>query len=162
MVDLNKRRLFTHLKQHAEKAQQIPRLFPRPPTAVNENLFLELCNGCNECGAQCPQGIIRIHENKAILQIEHNPCTHCYQCQAACTTGALSNNVGDTLLRPKFLSNCNPLKASYCAECLSACEKQAITIQAKSRPRLDPDLCNGCARCQVQCPNSAIEMKLTG
>lgn len=40
MVDLAKRRLFSHLKKHSEQAQAIPRVVPRPPTAVSENVHV--------------------------------------------------------------------------------------------------------------------------
>lgn len=160
MVDLSKRRLFTHVKEYIEKAQNLPRLFPRPPTAVPESRFIELCNGCNECVIHCPQKIITLHEYMAIIHTDLNHCIHCNQCKSVCPTGALDNSLSDTYLRPRFLSNCNPIKVSYCAECLNACEKNAINIQPKSRPELDSHLCNGCAKCHVQCPNSAIEMVL--
>lgn len=161
MVDQNKRQLFKHVMKHAQKAHQVPRTIPRPPTSLPESEFIEACSGCSDCVSACPKNIIFIHKGLAAIDFDLSSCSYCLQCQTVCPTTALSHSVSDCGVRPTVNSNCNPQTAVYCAECSISCQNNAIQIIKNQTPIIEHSLCNGCAECRSQCPNSAIDMVFT-
>ncbi len=62
------------------------RFFMPRPKAVPE-----LCRGCGECVASCPQHTIELvsHHGKKIARVRHADCIRCYCCQELCPFAAI-------------------------------------------------------------------------
>jgi Fe-S-cluster-containing hydrogenase component 2 len=54
---------------------------------MNMMVNQELCKGCGDCVAVCPNEAIRLNEGKAL--IDQTQCTSCQACAEVCPTGAL-------------------------------------------------------------------------
>ncbi len=65
---------------------KLGRFFMPRPKAVPE-----LCRGCGECVASCPQHTIELtrHHGKKIAKIRHSNCIRCYCCQELCPFAAI-------------------------------------------------------------------------
>lgn len=130
--------------------------FPRPPFAAREDLFSAVCNGCGECVSACPNGLIRLEQNQAILEIDYAPCDLCSKCAEACPTHALHPNFpADTLLRPHFSSACLIKQNQACTDCQTTCPQQAISANLT----IAHECCNGCGECKIACFVNAISLK---
>ncbi len=51
----------------------------------------------------------------------------------------------------------NQKKCAQCLTCLRICPHQAVVLNAKDRPKIDPEACFGCHLCVANCPALAIE-----
>jgi len=50
----------------------------------------EKCNGCGECAADCPYGIIELQDGRpSMVEDRQQRCIDCQHCLAVCSTGAL-------------------------------------------------------------------------
>lgn len=132
---------------------------PRPPYAVKENIFIKLCQSCDNCQSNCPQQIIEMVDNYPQLNLDYNHCTYCGECQAACPSMALSEQKGMINLRPQLLSTCNNKLSGQCNICAQACPQQAITIEPRKLPLIDMSRCNGCGECRSVCFIGAVQME---
>jgi ferredoxin-type protein NapF len=164
-VDQGRRGLFRKVAAPVVNASAqepaTPRHAPRPPRAVDEALFERLCSGCNDCVEACPQHIIALENNLATINVDFEHCTFCDECTKVCQTGALHESRNNSLeLIPRFGDQCNNYVGLHCNDCSLACPTQAITIADNEKPKLTPDLCNGCGQCKPTCYVSAIEMIL--
>ena len=65
---------------------KLGRFFMPRPKAV-----AELCRGCGECVASCPQHTIELvpHHGRKIAKIRHANCIRCYCCQELCPFAAI-------------------------------------------------------------------------
>jgi ferredoxin-type protein NapF len=166
--DSSKRALFSRLRKTATKASQLektklrtPRALPRPPHAVDETLFLELCNGCNACVEVCPTQVIALQESKAYLDLDLNHCTLCGDCADICDTHSLSKTqLRHIDARPTISPTCNNYLSSPCRACSSSCPENAITIVKNEMPSVDSQRCIGCGLCRGACYIGAITMDL--
>lgn len=143
-----------------EQQPLINRTVPRPPNALNEAEFQAVCTGCGDCALACPEQIITIENKQAQLSVDYGYCSQCGECQNVCKTGALSNPIKDTLLRPSFGNNCQNRHNGYCDLCVEQCPNKAISVVQNSKPTLLDSSCDGCARCKQACPFSSIELVL--
>lgn len=132
---------------------------PRPPFAAKESLFVAICNGCGDCAAACPYGLIQLKENKPTLDIDFSACDFCRKCADACSTQALHIAFpADTELRPVFSSQCLMKKGQFCDTCQSKCPQNAISFEHKSP--IIAENCNGCGECKVSCFVGAVSLAL--
>ncbi len=163
-IDHSRRGFLTRLRQPIQRMEQEEttlRSVARPPLAVDEALFVRLCDGCGKCQKACPNSVINLNANLAQLNLDYNECSLCFQCVVACPTDALHESIPlDINLRPHFSQNCNNYLQIECYQCVGACTKSAITIEPDELPRLNIQLCNGCGQCQSSCYTSAIKMQL--
>lgn len=131
---------------------------PRPPYAVDEGVFIELCQSCNSCSSTCPQHIIEMVDDRPQLNLDYNHCTFCGECQSVCESGALGETKGKINLQPQFLSSCNNKLSGGCEVCADACPQKAIIIEPRKLPKMDTSLCDGCGLCRSACFIGAVQM----
>ena len=158
-VDLSRRGLFRNLgaKAKIEKAETVMRSVARPPTAVDEDIFTELCNQRGKCAEVCPESIIHMEKGFPTLDIDYSHCTLCGECKAVCPTIALSGEIKDTGLRAQANNTCINLYG-YCDACEDSCSVNALQWQEDKLPKINHDICNGCGACKGDCYIGAISM----
>lgn len=57
----------------------------------------EKCTGCGECVEQCPVGVVKLVDGKAVVTEE---CNYCTDCETLCPSGAIACPF-DIVLKPK-------------------------------------------------------------
>lgn len=157
MASIARRDLF---RGRFQKAQQRA----RPPYAVPEADFTDLCNGCPDCAVACEENMIRIDANALpVMQFGQAECTFCGECVKACPTGALDA----AKARPwpyvaSIKKGCLALNGIVCRTCGDVCDEEAIhfTLMTGGRalPEVDEENCTGCGACASTCPNKSIGM----
>lgn len=137
---------------------KVIRTVPRPPTAVDEDIFKRLCTQCGQCKTVCPEHVIIFKDGYPVINIEYSACTLCFKCKAVCPTNALSNLLNDTGLRVHITNTCIN-EYVYCNECETSCPVSALQWQDKQIPTIDHDKCIGCGLCKNDCYIEAITMQ---
>lgn len=137
----------------------------RPPGALHENLFLELCTRCGDCIPSCPTRII-VHGDGGYpaLDFSAGECSFCQRCSQSCTAGALAQG---PIRLPWLLASIGPacLAAAgvECRICGESCPAQAIRFRPHpggvAQPHFDAGQCTGCGACVAPCPTQAISME---
>ncbi len=144
----------------------------RPPGAVPESDFLELCDGCGRCIQACSQetGILKPDRAGApILDFDGGHCTFCAKCVRSCPTGALENAEAVEWREWAFPWHmgidegaCLEFRGTTCRLCESACEDGAIRFRPlpgfKTRAWIEEAECTGCGECLARCPRQAIRI----
>lgn len=148
--------------------------FVRPPGAVEEGRFLELCTRCDDCLKACPEWVIRkagpefgsLQEGRPVLLPKENPCLFCegIPCAEACRTGALvppgpGVRIGLAVVDP---ARCYMGRGQPCDYCVKECpvRPKAISLGPPGKPAaVDPLACTGCGECAQICPADAIEIE---
>ncbi|EAS44002.1 ferredoxin-type protein NapF [Photobacterium profundum] len=162
---VSRRGLLRGLFSGANKAVQVPdeisvkRSVPRPPGAVDEGVFLQLCQSCNDCETACVQQVIEMVEGRPQLNLDYNHCTQCGECQKGCSTGALSSINNDIGLRPSFSKGCNNRLSGECLICADACPQLAISVSSRQLPVINEELCSGCGQCRSACFIGAVQLE---
>ena len=139
---------------------------PRPPWAVDNKSFLALCNHCNHCIDECPQGVLQKSDEThsilnalPVLVLEHGTCDFCQKCVEACPTGALCLEKGSKKQAVARINNhCQLTYNQHCDLCLDACEENAMTLTDNNRMAVDTEHCTGCGECALDCYNTAISL----
>jgi ferredoxin-type protein NapG len=159
----------------------------RPPGAVEEKRFMELCIRCARCIEVCPYDSIKRADLLERLQIgtpyifaDERACYLCMKCPSICPTGALDNK----LFEPEKVkmgvavidqSKClnylyvkeeegliNTGKAQICSTCYNVCPLQdkAILMEKYILPVIT-DKCTGCGICVEKCPTEVKSVNIT-
>lgn len=137
----------------------------RPPWAVSERLFTQLCTRCGECQRVCETAIIRLGDGGfPEVDFSRGECTFCQVCVNACPESALDKSQPF----PPWESSasigheCLGLKGIYCKSCGEVCEVGAIGFTFNSGripvPKVDREACNGCGACVSICPVEVIKV----
>jgi ferredoxin-type protein NapG len=143
----------------------------RPPGAVAEQDFLQLCTLCGACEEACPHGSIigapaRFREAKGtpMIDVFNNPCHMCEDtpCITACETGALDappparsadkhvpHKIGVAMLQQH---SCLAYNRSFCTVCAERCPEEGAIEVDKGKPRIVAQNCTGCGICHSVCP----------
>ena len=121
------------------------------------------CAGCRVCELACSYGhegrfspslsrITVIKEDKHGLDYPLY-CRQCESCSpvSTCPTGALSKTTVGTVA-------VDPEACTGCGSCVTACNYDAIKLDASSRP-LICDLCGGEPKCVRKCPTDALRFE---
>lgn len=138
----------------------------RPPGAQDEQHFLATCINCNRCETACPQSCLRtgvledglVNWRTPIIDFHRGLCDFCGKCEEVCPTGAIAgidevtNRIGLAVVDEQ---RCIAFQQRGCQVCVNACIYGAITLDAHGRPIVDADACNGCGRCEFQCPSAS-------
>jgi ferredoxin-type protein NapG len=150
----------------------------RPPGALPEKKFVQLCIRCSRCLAVCPYGSVRRADFFGRLQIgtpfihaEHRGCYLCMLCPAVCPTGALDNRLlepGKVRMGVARIDERTCLNHIYareeaasvasgtttiCNVCHNVCPLtgKAIIMRDGIIPEVTAD-CVGCGVCVEKCP----------
>ena len=139
----------------------------RPPWAVYESQFIELCNSCGECIPTCPTSILaKGRAGFPVVDFSKGECEFCGNCVAACNTGALhkTQQPGELpwALKAVIDDDCITQQGVVCRSCTEQCETRAIEFQLSvervPQPQLDETKCNGCGACVSVCPVNAMSV----
>ncbi len=134
----------------------------RPPGAVAERDFLQLCTLCGACAEACPYDSIvgapdRFREAAGSPMIDafNTPCHMCEDapCIAACETGALRDDlpkkIGLAMLQQH---SCLAYNKSFCTVCAERCPEEGAIEVEQGKPRIVTQNCTGCGICHSVCP----------
>ena len=149
----------------SNRARQI-----RPPWSVNDDLFREKCDGCEDCLYACPESIIyRDGDGYPSINFSNAGCTYCAECLESCKTGALKGLRSDIDQAwnhsMRITENCLSVTRVVCRACGDHCESRPIHFslltQGRSLPEINSRSCNGCGQCIAICPTNAISIHET-
>lgn len=137
----------------------------RPPWAVAENRFTDLCDRCVDCRTACPEEIL-IRGDGGFPEILFNAgeCTFCGDCRTACPTGALNRDPEALPWRVdlELTAACLALRGVVCRVCGDLCQTRAIrfrlAVGGGALPQIDGSACTGCGACVSPCPVGAIRL----
>lgn len=143
------------------KGKEIPL---RPPWAIDENLFAEICTSCGECVSRCPTHIIKMaRANLPIVDFSSGECLFCEHCTDTCKPHALlkTNEKSPWSVKASIdKDTCIAYKDVECRSCYDPCEEHAIMMPPRlggiSIPVVSTDKCTGCGACFSVCPVQAI------
>ncbi|MDX2478275.1 MAG: ferredoxin-type protein NapF [Gammaproteobacteria bacterium] len=142
----------------------------RPPWSVNDVLFREICNRCDDCIDACPEFIIRRDDNGyPSVNFSLAGCTYCAECLESCSTGALKGLRSDIDQAwnhsMRIADHCLSVTGVVCRACGDHCEVGAIRFtlltQGRSLPKINSSSCTGCGQCIPVCPTNAISIHET-
>ncbi len=138
----------------------------RPPWAIAESLFTEICTNCGECISHCPTHIIKsARANFPVIDFSSGECLFCEQCVDVCEPQALLKTRTETPWNIKASINettCIAYQGVECRSCFDPCEARAIQMPPRLGgiciPVLNSNDCTGCGACFPVCPVQAITM----
>ena len=142
------------------KRGQIPIL--RPPGAVAEEDFLQMCTRCNDCVDACPYDSITLAPKRfkaaadtPMIDAFDSPCRMCEDtpCVDACGTGALDASLPLKMgIAHLQTYNCLAYNQSICNVCEERCPVDGAIALDDGRPRIVDEHCTGCGVCHSVCP----------
>ena len=134
----------------------------RPPGAVPEKTFLELCTRCDDCVKACPAKCIKKSTAKGmagtpVIMPREEPCVLCddLRCIKACTTGALAPVAREQVamgIAQIDKKKCIAWDGENCQVCSAKCPfpGEAIVLD-DFRPVINEEKCTGCGLCEQAC-----------
>ena len=146
-----------------------PRTWLRPPGAIAEDRFNDVCYRCGTCVELCPaNAIIALHapeeaaHGTPIIDADLAACTICADllCTRNCPSGALTalDDVHDIRMGVAIVSagECVRFAGTACTRCTDACPlgARAIRIYGAGPPDVMEPGCVGCGQCQLHCPTA--------
>ena len=147
------------------KGKEVPL---RPPWAIAESLFTDICTNCGECISHCPTHIIKqARANFPVVDFSAGECLFCERCVDACKPQALLKTRQNTPWSIKAsIKNdvCIAHQGVECRSCYDPCEARAIMMPPRlggiSIPVISTDTCTGCGACLSVCPVQAVTIGL--
>lgn len=138
----------------------------RPPWAIDEDEFTDLCIRCDECINVCPEKVI-VKGDGGFPQIsfEDSGCELCKDCLEVCKPKALFKQSEHSLPwhhKIKVTEKCLPYQGVICRSCYESCDEDAIKFTLVAGKIAEPQVslknCNGCGFCVAICPVDAIQV----
>ena len=158
MVDASRRGFF--------RGRPRPRAENRPPWAINEARFVDVCTRCNDCLKACPEQILVSGDGGyPTVDFGRGECTFCGDCVAACQPHALirAEGVPPWPYQAQISAACLPHKGVECRVCGDFCDARAIRFSPRlggsPLPEIDAEKCTGCGACVAPCPTQAIAIR---
>ena len=138
----------------------------RPPWAISEAAFSQLCTRCGECISQCPNHLIRSGRGDfPVIDFNAGECLFCEACVDTCKPGALKKTPDKPVwtVRATLDSTvCLACRNIECLSCYDPCEARAVSLTARiggvAIPMINSAACTGCGACFGVCPVHAIKM----
>ena len=136
----------------------------RPPWAIDESLFTEICTNCGECISHCPTHIIKsARADFPVVDFSSAECLFCEECVDVCKPHALlkSDHKKPWALKAGIdKTTCLAHQGVECRSCYDPCETRAIMMPPRlggiSIPIISKDNCTGCGACVSVCPTDAV------
>ncbi|HOJ31135.1 MAG TPA: 4Fe-4S dicluster domain-containing protein [bacterium] len=138
--------------------------FIRPPGSIEEGKFPKFCIRCGQCIRVCPSKCLKQVQMGKSLHNWMTPeiiprqkgCILCQNCSKVCPTGAIRTvdqeriKIGTAVI---YREECLVwTHKKECLVCLEFCPVQAIYLDEKGRPVVNPAICTGCGLCEQNCP----------
>lgn len=151
------------------RAKQRAAHWIRPPFALDELDFLLTCTRCHACIEACPHSVVFPLSSRLGAQVVGTPamdllnrgCHLCddWPCVAACEPDALKRpeDVQDGSALPRIATatinpaTCLPYTGPECGACASSCRVPGAMVWDHEKPKIDPEVCTGCAMCRDAC-----------
>ena len=153
---------FTSKETQHEPVVSIPRIWIRPPGAIEETLFRKKCDLCGECMTACPKSAIIVHQGSTdgtqfpYLNLHMQACAMCedFPCIKSCNTGALNIYMGKKIGTARINDQlCNQFKENLeCTYCRDYCPIPEIFMVEQNSISLNEEKCSGCGICLKVCP----------
>jgi ferredoxin-type protein NapG len=151
-----------------EVVSKITRRIPllRPPGAISERDFLQVCTRCDKCIHACPKdAILKAPKTFGMLVIGSpyidpikNPCVMCdgLPCIPACPEGALLPVASPADVRMGYAildqGRCQAYgENSFCQQCVIDCPIPGAITQKDNKPIIHKNICTGCGVCVNSC-----------
>ena len=141
-----------------------PQTWMRPPGAVSESLFPEMCRRSGECVRVCPVQAIKIDpsaykgKGAPYIDADEQACVVCdgLHCTSACPTGALVTTARDNIRMGSAIwheDTCLRREGGSCTICVDRCPLGSVAIALREgRIEVIDAGCIGCGVCQHDCP----------
>ena len=157
---------------NAAPAPSAPKTVPlnlwlRPPGALPEKKFAEVCQKCGDCVRVCPAEAIKLDQTGVAgngvpyIDADTDACVACegLQCMSACPTGALLETplaqikMGTAVWHVQHCTR--HTRHDDCRACVDICPMGQTAIDlAGNEVAVKPLGCIGCGLCQLHCPTS--------
>ncbi|HQF31468.1 MAG TPA: ferredoxin-type protein NapF [Hyphomicrobiales bacterium] len=137
----------------------------RPPFALPDQEFVEVCERCGDCESVCrPNIVVRGRAGFPSIDFSRGACSFCGACADACRHGAfVDDRSGAPWQRVAAATTaCLEAKGISCRLCESWCEPRAIRFRPTltgSQMVVSPEACTGCGACVAPCPAGAIAIE---
>jgi len=140
----------------------------RPPWALAEKPFANLCDRCGDCLRACPEGILLAGaDGFPRVDFARGGCSFCGECVKSCRPRALvfpkDPAQAPWALVAVISETCLSRQGVVCRACGESCPEGAIRFRLKpggpAEPLLDADCCSGCGCCFRVCPVTAISLQ---
>lgn len=151
--------------------RRLPALRPasllRPPGAVEESRFADVCQRCGACIEVCPAHAIfpaadefRLGAGTPVIDADQAACVVCagLKCTHVCPSGALLPVLDPQDIRmgtaQVYADLCVRSEGETCTLCVDRCPlgTAAIRFEDSGPPRVLSAGCVGCGVCQLFCP----------
>ena len=140
----------------------------RPPWAVSEKDFVDMCDRCGQCIKSCHLKLIKAGSaGFPEIDFSNGGCDFCQACVQNCPTDALKltdiNELQPWRLTAEFKNNCLSERGVVCRACGDICEMRAIqfklAVGGVTLVEMNTSEGTGCGECVSVCPVQAIEIK---
>jgi len=146
------------------KTAEASRRFLRPPGALEEAEFNQVCSRCGRCIQVCPNRALWPLDARygaadletPVLVPRIGRCDLCMACQEICPTGAIAQvpaervRIGQAVVDKERCLAWSEHK--LCFLCGEQCPFQAISGDRRLRPTVIAEKCVGCGACENGCP----------
>lgn len=145
-------------------APAAPQTWLRPPGAVSESLFPDMCHRSGECVRVCPVQAIKMDpsaykaKGAPYIEPDEQACIVCENlaCTTVCPTGALVPTTRESVRMGSALwheDTCLRRDGGSCTICVDHCPLGATAIVLREgRIEVIDGGCIGCGVCQHDCP----------
>ena len=140
----------------------------RPPWALVESKFVDVCTRCDQCISACEQNVLyRGEAGFPQVDFSKGECTFCEACLKRCDVSALLKDDHHFAWQHKAVvdNTCLVNQGVICSICAEQCDVSAIRfvfqVGKVPTPEIKLDSCTGCGACYRPCPANAIRIQAT-